>query len=153
MADRILNNSVCVMRQSSTLLKLQALQTWMFLSVQWDDQSTSHPPTGWPHGHGLEPTARAMAKNYKCDKTQTMKMWGKKTQKLKMWQNSKTQIVTKFQTTTPNVTKPKNSTCYKTYKLKLWQNSTTQNVAKLKMWKNSKTLNVTKLKNSKGDKT
>ena len=39
-----------VMRQSTTLLQLQALQTCLFLSVQLD---VSHPPTGWPHDHGL----------------------------------------------------------------------------------------------------
>ena len=46
------------MRQSTTLLQLQTLQTGLFLSVQWNVPDT----TGWPHGHGLQPTARAMAK-------------------------------------------------------------------------------------------
>ena len=53
-----------VMRQSTALLQLQALQTCLFLSVQLDDQSASDVPTGWTHGHGLQPTAKAMAKTY-----------------------------------------------------------------------------------------
>ena len=52
------------MRQSTTLLQSQALQTCLFLSVQLDDQSASDVPTGWPHGHGLQPTAKAMAKSW-----------------------------------------------------------------------------------------
>ena len=47
------------MIQSTTLLQLQAFQTCLFLSVC---EMVSNGPTGWPHGHGLQPTARAMAK-------------------------------------------------------------------------------------------
>ena len=36
------------------------VQTCLFLSVCYI--SLTHPPTGWRHGHGLQPTARAMAK-------------------------------------------------------------------------------------------
>ena len=56
-----------VMRQSwhshekhTTPLQLQTMQTYLFLSVH---EIISYLATGWPYGHGLQPTARAMAKN------------------------------------------------------------------------------------------
>ena len=49
------------MRKHTTLIQLQTMQTSMYVIVCLLD--IHHLATGWPHGHGLQPTAKAVAKN------------------------------------------------------------------------------------------